>query len=151
MSPLQRVGAATEERFLTITTKKPTDPDWFISVTRADPQFDARGIDMFAHIYMKDDVGPTRVPIQIKSSYRGRASYRAVHPTNVEAGVLVIVVHKNNSDANIRAYLFRLLQQVRTQHKKYEAFLQELLLQEMSPRGQDNEVRIRAQRKRKRP
>lgn len=147
MSPLQRVGAATEARFLAIATKKPTDPDWFITVTRADPMFDARGIDMFAHIYMADDVRPARVPIQIKSSYKGLASYRAIHPANVEASVLVIVAHKNDSDKNIRAYLFRLLQQVRTQNKKYEEFLEELLSQKMSSRGQKNERRIRAQRK----
>ncbi len=147
MSHLQRVGAATEERFLTIAQRQPNDPDWFITVTAASPELDARGVDMIAHIYMADDVGPTQVPIQVKSSYAGRALYKAIHPKNIAAGVLVIVVHKDNSNENVRKYLFRLLQQVRTQNKRYEEFLDELLSQEMSSRGQQNEKRIRAQRK----
>jgi len=147
MSPFQEVGAATEKRFLTIATKQPNDPPWFIGVTRASADFDARGIDMFAHIYMADDVGPALVPIQIKGSYKGRASYKKVHPKNIEAGVLVIVVHKNSSDKKIREYLFTLLKRVHLQNKRYEKFIDELLLQEMSPRGKKNEKSIRALRR----
>lgn len=146
MSPSQKVGTATEERFLTIAERQETDPLWFRGVEPASPGLDARGVDMIARIHM-DDVGLVPVPIQIKSSYAGRAAYRSRHPKNIEAGVLVIVVHKNNSDQNIRKYLFKLLGQVRIQKKNYEIFLDELLSQEMTPQGKYNEKRIQARKR----
>lgn len=130
-------GDEAEERFLRIAkTRTRATPSWYVDTKRASPMFDMKGLDMIARIRRDDDKKPMSVPIQVKSSSRGRRAYYAVHPEAKEVGVIIMVVHDGLSDDEIRSRLYRHLRpflSVRRDH--FKKYLHRLGRSRVSDRG----------------
>lgn len=85
-------GVVAEDRFLRVCNDQATKhlwPRWFIRVYRGSNKDDSVGIDFWAQ------TTAGRIPIQVKSSWRGR---RKFHEQNSRRHIVCIVVSAQHSD-----------------------------------------------------
>lgn len=117
MDPGHRLGIETEQRFFTAFRTIPGTrmPNWFVRMERASRAEDARGIDAFAVISVRNR--EITVPIQIKCSQRAARSYREKYRGR-NHDVLIVVIPPTLDDRGIPPKAFRLLREIR-EEKSY--------------------------------
>ncbi len=114
MTPQAR-GALNEDRFFDAATRL---IDWkrklVLSVRRASPALDARGVDGIIKIALPK--GSTRatmsVPVEVKSSRTGVSRWKIVHREHHEAGVLVFYIKNDMPQHRLSKLIFRALDRV---------------------------------------
>ena len=104
-------GFSRETKFLNAFQNLSGSPKWLIKVERAHPFLDRRGVDAFAQIRLGAD-DTLKVPIQIKSSKRGKSQFFEKRPS-YRAVVIGIVVRSTASDESIRHELVCALSGIR--------------------------------------
>lgn len=148
MGPEEKVGAESERRFFAACNERTRrTPDWFIKVAQADVAWDVRGIDGFAFFRPLDGGKRIKVPIQIKSSKRGRKEFLKKMPSSFASNVTVVVVLRWKSDEQLRQQLYAKLGSIRNQRITFHYFLAETMGKPLSSQARRNYGRVRRLRK----
>ncbi len=114
-------GLLSEERFFKLMEK--VSVEWYRGCKRTPRHYDADGFDAFVYIRRIDSAKRVKVPVQIKSSERGRDLHFAKYPDHWRWRVIVIVVQDSRSDEEIRKELCEQLNHVRQGRYDYADLL----------------------------
>ena len=97
---------------------------------------DARGVDLCAYIWSAGTTAePTKVPIQIKSSYSGKRYYQLEQPVLQAENVIVVVVLLDMTDDDIRRETYALLEEVHNSGKRFGLFWKEIVKNRINNKG----------------
>ncbi len=113
----QMKGLLSEERFLKLM--EGGSVEWYCGCRRAPRHFDDDGFDAFIYIRRIDCAELVEVPVQIKSSERGRDRHYAKYPDHWRWRVFVAVVNETKTDEEIRHEVFAHLNHVRSGRYDY--------------------------------
>jgi hypothetical protein len=129
-------GIKNERRFAeAFAHYDPHEPGWFLGLDESSSVLDLRGVDFIAWVKYPKRRAPMPVPVQIKSSENGKDFYYKKHPRAKDAGVIVLVLNKRDTQGGIRARLFAELAKVREKGIVYAEYVEELRVRRVTPNG----------------
>ncbi len=119
----EEYGEATEVRFLNLmNTPTPHAPDWYIRTKRAKPVWDDRGIDFFIYIWPRGGGKRIKVPVQVKSGYRGLLKFKQTQSEIRQKNILLVVVRSSDTDHDIREQVFAALYPIYREGRRFTEF-----------------------------
>lgn len=119
---LQR-GFAAENRLIDVARSlRNGGVTWVRRVRHAGYKQDQVGIDILIFISPLEGDEHIKVPVQVKSSYKGLKKYCAKYPESIVAGVPVVVVNDNYTDDDLRNFLMEKLKFIRESRMNFHEF-----------------------------
>lgn len=125
-----------ENRFFELMSIRTEDtPPWLHHISRADIDFDLRGIDGFAFIEPKRGGELVRVPIQIVRSRGKKSVFVIKHPGHRKSGMIIVMVNSTRSDEVIRRYIHERLTEIWEREIDFSDFIHRIVYAKLSPNG----------------
>jgi hypothetical protein len=129
LSP-EEIGTESESRFFNaVLNDNGSKPSWFIRIERASIMFDIRGVDAWAFVWYDGVRGEVQIPIQVKSSQRGRDDFYVTHPVAAQLHMPVLVISPRDppeSADRICRNLYTTLGDIRRAGIRYDSYIRKI-------------------------
>jgi hypothetical protein len=112
LAPEEMKGLKTEARFLKLARSLRSELPWIRGVRKSGPTDDRNGIDFIVYATPTGPGKVIKIPLQIKSSYGGVASFSEIHP-NTALTVPVLALEEYLSDETARSIIRKELNEQR--------------------------------------
>ncbi len=120
-----RVGIETEFRFFRIM-REVEHPPWFKGCRGTSWRYDLFGVDAVVWITKLGSRRRIKIPIQIKSSEKGKMFFFAHWLSHWFSNVIVVVINESMTDEHILAYVYNRLLHIRMAGYDYTEFFAEI-------------------------